>query len=150
MPGISLPNKERKSPRSLPITSPTSLAWTTVRTSTLPNAEVFKPTRISDCVALLTIWAICTGPMLSAAGDSLTFAIKGADSADVGRLLEACLGNDPEGAAWLGASCLPASTEGATIGDCCDPDCATTGCTAPGMELLWTGCAAASCAGAAA
>ncbi len=105
--------------------------------------------RISDCAALLTICAICTGPILSATGDSLTFDIKGADSADVARLPEACLGNDPEGAAWLGAGCLPASAEAAITGGWSDPDCATTGCTAPGMEFLWTGCAAASCTGAA-
>lgn len=32
-----------------------------VCTSTLPKAEVFRPMRISDCVARVTICAICTG-----------------------------------------------------------------------------------------
>jgi hypothetical protein len=36
-----------------------------VRTSTLPKADVFNPIRISDCEALSTICAICTGPGLT-------------------------------------------------------------------------------------
>jgi hypothetical protein len=42
--------------------NPTSLACTTVRTSTLPNAEVFIPIRISACPTRLAICATCTGP----------------------------------------------------------------------------------------
>jgi len=65
--GRSFASSPRKSPFSLPIVIPTSLACTTVRTSTLPNAEVFIPIRISEFSARLTICAICTGPGAAAA-----------------------------------------------------------------------------------
>jgi hypothetical protein len=63
-------SRERRSPFSLPICTPTSLACTVVRTSTLPNSAVFNPMRISAWPALFTICAHCSGPAAAVGGAS--------------------------------------------------------------------------------
>src|SRR5882724_203702 len=113
MPGSSLANRDRRSPFSLPIRTPTSLAWTTVRTSTLPNADVLNPIRISECAARLSICAACTGPVFEAAAGSLGSARPEGESGAFEALLAPGLWADAEVAdvvaPWVARSVTPSA-----------------------------------------
>lgn len=118
-----------------------------MRTSTLPKADVFSPIRISDCAALLTICATCTGPAGEACAcpSELPFAVasgggeaeadlSGAPGSETGASEEIGVAGLPvwEGAAGAGAGATAAATAMKVGSLCCDesdefppgfPDC---------------------------
>lgn len=139
--GRSLASIERRSPFSLPMTTPTSLAWTEVRTSTFPNTEVLSPMRISDWAARLAIWASCTGPAGAASlADVRPGFVSSAEvPVEAGRELPWGLAFDSgDGAGFA----IPSVAMWAALGLFCGPDASHSGAAVPAgdageIELPW-------------